>query len=82
MNIKCNNCRTVNSTPTDQPDTQYQCYKCGAFLPKSTAPSGETSEAVGMIGGAALGAAIGGPLGAIVGGILGAVLGKSNKGVG
>jgi hypothetical protein len=44
--------------------------------------SGDNSQAVGMIGGAALGAAIGGPVGAIVGGVIGAILGKESKGLG
>jgi hypothetical protein len=44
--------------------------------------NGVTSQAVGMIGGAALGAAIGGPVGAVVGSVLGAILGKESKGVG
>lgn len=43
---------------------------------------GDNSQAVGLIGGAALGAAIGGPVGAIVGGVIGALLGKESKGVG
>ena len=43
--------------------------------------TGDTSQAVGLIGGAALGAAIGGPVGAIVGGVLGAILGKESKGL-
>jgi cytoskeletal protein CcmA (bactofilin family) len=47
-----------------------------------TQATGENSQAVGMIGGAALGAAIGGPIGAIVGGVLGAILGKESKGLG
>ncbi len=45
-------------------------------------PSGETSAAVGLIGGAALGAAIGGPVGAIVGAVIGVIVGKEAKGVG
>lgn len=44
--------------------------------------SGENSQAVGMIGGAALGAAIAGPVGAVVGGVIGALLGKESKGLG
>jgi outer membrane lipoprotein SlyB len=60
----------------------FRCYNCGAFLPKTPAPSGDTSEAVGLIGGAALGAAIGGPVGAVIGAIIGAVLGRDAKGAG
>ena len=44
--------------------------------------SGDNSQAVGLIGGAALGAAIAGPVGAIVGGVIGAILGKDAKGLG
>lgn len=47
-----------------------------------THASGDNSQAVGMIGGAALGAAIAGPVGAVVGGIIGAFLGKDSKGLG
>jgi hypothetical protein len=43
---------------------------------------GDNSQAVGLIGGAALGAAIAGPVGAIVGGVIGALLGKESKGLG
>ena len=52
------------------------------FYKKGESEPGDTSGAVGLIGGALLGAAIGGPPGAIVGGILGALLGKNEKGVG
>jgi outer membrane lipoprotein SlyB len=48
----------------------------------STQATGDNSQAVGLIGGAALGAAIGGPVGAIVGGVIGAILGKDSKGLG
>lgn len=44
--------------------------------------TGDNSQAIGLIGGAALGAAIAGPVGAVVGGILGAILGKDSKGLG
>ena len=44
--------------------------------------NGDNSQAVGLIGGAALGAALGGPVGAVVGGVLGAILGKESKGIG
>lgn len=44
--------------------------------------TGDNSQAVGLIGGAALGAAIGGPVGAVVGGVIGAILGKESKGLG
>lgn len=44
--------------------------------------TGDNSQAVGLIGGAALGAAIAGPVGAVVGGVIGAILGKDSKGLG
>lgn len=53
-----------------------------AVVAKGVQASGDNSQAVGLIGGAALGAAIGGPVGAVVGGIIGAVLGKESKGLG
>lgn len=54
----------------------------GAVVVRGVVQStGDTSQAVGLIGGAALGAAIGGPVGAIVGGLLGAILGKESKGL-
>jgi len=43
--------------------------------------NGETSQAVGLIGGAVLGAAIAGPAGAVIGGLIGAILGKEGKGL-
>ena len=80
MEIQCKNCGSMNRVQSVSQQT-YRCGKCGAFLPTPQA-SGDTSQAVGLIGGAALGAAIGGPVGAIVGGVLGAILGKEGKGVG
>lgn len=81
MNIRCSNCGHMNSVPRRSRNVQYKCYHCGAFLPKPNT-SGDTSAAVGLIGGAAVGAAIAGPFGAIIGGIVGAVLGREAKGVG
>ena len=80
MDIQCKNCGTLNRVK-DASNEQYRCGNCGAFLPATTS-TGDTSQAVGLIGGAALGAAVGGPIGAIVGGVLGAILGKEGKGVG
>ena len=55
----------------------------GAVVVRGVVQSnGDNSQAVGLIGGAALGAAIGGPIGALVGGVLGALLGKESKGIG
>jgi ribosomal protein S27E len=77
MNVKCGKCGAMNNVPNS--DQQYRCYSCGAYLPQ---PSGDTSAAVGLIGGAALGAAIGGPPGALIGAVIGLVLGSTAKGVG
>jgi hypothetical protein len=82
MQIECSSCRRSNEVGNAESGTRYRCAHCGAFLPTPQAEEGETSAAVGMLGGAALGAALGGPIGAIFGGIVGAVLGKSAKGVG
>jgi ribosomal protein S27E len=80
MDVQCINCGQVNRIQ-DLPQHKHHCGKCGTVLP-TPQPSGDSSQAVGLIGGAALGAAIGGPAGAIVGGLLGAILGKQSKGVG
>lgn len=82
MNVTCSNCKTVNSIPADRRERVFRCFRCGAFLPRPTETPGDTSEAVGLIGGAALGAAIGGPVGAVVGAVIGAILGRQAKGVG
>jgi ribosomal protein S27E len=79
MNVQCLNCGHVNNIPPNMGNVQFRCYYCGAFLPKATVPSSNTSEAVGLIGGAALGAAIGGPVGALIGGIIGAIIGREAK---
>lgn len=84
MNVRCTNCGTVNSVEPAGEGTKYRCGNCGAFLP-SHQPQwqpGDTSAAVGLLGGAALGAAIAGPPGALIGAIVGAILGKNVKGVG
>jgi hypothetical protein len=66
--------RTVNGQTVVSP---------GAIVVRGvTQATGDNSQAVGLIGGAALGAAIGGPVGAIVGGVIGAILGKESKGLG
>ena len=85
MVVDCIHCQTPNEMPPGSPGGKYKCHQCGAFLPATpppTPPNGDTSAAVGLIGGAALGAAIGGPAGAIIGGLLGAIIGKESKGVG
>ncbi len=82
MNLRCTNCGQINSLPTPPGDQQYRCGNCGAYLPRAPQPTGETSAAVGLIGGAALGAAIAGPAGAIVGAVIGAIIGGQAKGVG
>lgn len=80
MDVQCKNCGLVNRI-LNQTHERYRCGKCGAYLPTSQS-SGDTSQAVGLIGGAALGAAIGGPAGAVIGGLIGAILGKEGKGLG
>lgn len=82
MNLKCQNCGTVNRIDKSSGSVKYRCGHCGAFLPQPAPGNGDTSAAVGLMGGAALGAALGGPVGAIVGGVIGAILGKESKGVG
>lgn len=81
MEVQCKNCNTINRIPEDT-NTNYRCGKCGATLHRNAQDAGDTSQAIGLIGGAALGAAIGGPVGAVVGGLLGAILGKEGKGLG
>jgi outer membrane lipoprotein SlyB len=82
MNVRCGKCGTVNSVGASQPGTRYRCGECSAFLPPAKEEGGDTSAAVGLLGGAALGAALGGPPGAVIGAIVGAILGKSAKGIG
>ena len=79
--IRCGTCGARNVLPKEARRDELGCFRCGADLKPAPQP-GDTSAAVGLIGGAALGAAIGGPVGAIVGGLLGAVLGREAKGVG
>ena len=81
MNLQCRNCARVNSIPPNAGNVQFRCYDCGAVLSQNAPPSGDTSEAVGLIGGAVLGAAVGGPVGAVIGAIIGVVLGREAKGV-
>ena len=79
MNLQCRNCGHINSIPNNAGSMQFRCYNCGAFLPKPVPPSNDTSEAVGLIGGAALGAAIGGPVGALIGAVIGVMIGREAK---
>jgi hypothetical protein len=72
----------MNNVPSQKNGHKFRCHNCGAFLPDEGQSPGDTSQAVGFIGGAALGAAMGGPVGAVVGGIIGAILGKEGKGIG
>lgn len=80
MESRCTSCGTNNRIDAHDAGP-WQCGICGAFLPEPDR-SGDTSQAVGLIGGAALGAAVGGPVGAVVGGLIGALLGKGGKGLG
>ena len=82
MNIQCAHCNQLNGIPPTAGNMQFHCWYCGHILPPPPPPNRETSEAVGLIGGAALGAAIGGPFGAVIGAIIGAVIGRESKGTG
>ena len=82
MEIKCIKCGAISRVSNYRPEYRYRCPNCGSWLPRSNEPTGETSAAVGLIGGAALGAAIGGPPGALIGAVVGAILGSTAKGVG
>ncbi|MBT8421229.1 MAG: hypothetical protein KJO08_10270 [Gammaproteobacteria bacterium] len=81
---QCANCGVINKIPDDASLPESSCWSCSQPLNNARKPegTGETSAAVGLIGGATLGASIGGPVGAIVGGILGALIGKEARGVG
>ena len=73
---KCTKCGKINRGPDKwEEGTQYVCHSCDGELEPLKQGSGETSAAVGLIGGAALGASIGGPAGAVIGGVVGAVIG-------
>jgi hypothetical protein len=80
MNVQCPHCGRVNNIPSHTGQVQFRCYNCAGIFSVTPAPSADTSEAVGLIGGAVLGGAIAGPIGAVVGAIIGAVLGRENKG--
>ena len=81
--VKCPNCGNLNLFSEEKRTGMGVCGSCHTHFDLSkVSDEGDTSAAVGLIGGALLGAAIGGPPGAIIGGILGALLGKSEKGVG
>ncbi len=82
MKYKCRNCNELNDIPEGDSCSNYVCGNCQQPLHNAQEASGDTSAAVGLIGGAALGASIGGPVGAIIGGIIGGLLGKDSKGVG
>ncbi|EKO3933757.1 hypothetical protein GAW91_004444 [Vibrio fluvialis] len=82
MKYKCKHCGQVSEIPDGNSPENYLCGNCNNSFNGAEKVTGDTSAAVGLIGGAALGASIGGPVGAIVGGILGAIIGKESKGVG
>ncbi len=79
MNLRCLSCGHLNNIPPNDGNRLFRCYNCKAVLPSAAAPSPEASEAVGLIGGAALGAAIGGPVGAVIGAVIGAMIGREAK---
>ena len=80
MNVQCPHCGRINNIPPHAGMAQFRCYNCAGLFSAVAAPGADTSEAVGLIGGAVLGGAIAGPIGAVVGAIIGAVLGRENKG--
>jgi len=83
MKVICANCGERNEVPDGRRAHEFLCGACEKPLsPSPTQKPGDTSAAVGLIGGALLGAAIGGPVGAVIGGIIGGVLGKDAKGLG
>jgi DNA-directed RNA polymerase subunit RPC12/RpoP len=82
MKYKCSNCNELNDIPEGNLCSHHTCSNCHRPLHNAQEITGDTSAAVGLIGGAALGASIGGPVGAIIGGIIGGLLGKDSKGVG
>jgi len=79
MNLRCANCSAINAIPDNAAGIRFSCYNCGALLIPPPAQPNESSEALGLIGGAALGAAIGGPVGAIIGAVIGAMIGREAK---
>nr|VFK54245.1 MAG: hypothetical protein BECKTC1821F_GA0114240_100484 [Candidatus Kentron sp. TC] len=82
MKYVCRHCGALNDLPDREPPAKYLCESCSRPLSYAPKASGDTSAAVGVIGGAALGASLGGPVGAIIGGIIGGFIGKEAKGVG
>jgi len=80
MKYVCRYCGALNDIPDGDAPSRHPCAKSPSHVPKA---SGDTSVAVGMIGGASLGGAIGGgPVGAILGGIIGGMIGYKARGVG
>lgn len=84
MSIKytCNKCGGLTDLPNKDARQRASCKDCGKPLTHAKEATGETSAAIGLMGGAVLGAAVGGPVGAVLGGLLGGAIGKTNKGVG
>ncbi len=82
MKYKCRHCNALCEIPDGKSPSLYSCHNCQRVFSTAVKAAGDTSSAVGLIGGAALGAAIAGPVGAIVGGVFGALIGKETKGVG
>jgi hypothetical protein len=81
MNVICPTCHKINDIPPSPGTQYYYCVYCNNLFVVTVppAPQSNTSEAVGLIGGAVLGGAIAGPLGALIGGVLGALLGRESK---
>ncbi|MBT8420029.1 MAG: hypothetical protein KJO08_04120 [Gammaproteobacteria bacterium] len=82
MKYVCRHCGALNDIPDGELPSRYSCKSCSQPLSHAPKATGDSSAAVGMIGGATLGASIGGPVGAIVGGIVGGIIGYNAKGVG
>lgn len=82
MKYVCRQCGALNDIPDGDTTSMHRCASCSRPLSSAPKATGDTSAAVGMIGGATLGAAMGGPTGAILGGIVGGIIGYNAKGVG
>nr|VFK48999.1 MAG: hypothetical protein BECKTC1821D_GA0114238_106510 [Candidatus Kentron sp. TC]VFK61868.1 MAG: hypothetical protein BECKTC1821F_GA0114240_106410 [Candidatus Kentron sp. TC] len=79
---KCENCGVLNKIPEGAPSAMSSCWSCARPLTNAKEATGDTSAAVGMVGGAAVGASIGGLWGGIIGAIIGGFVGKEARGVG
>nr|VFK46804.1 MAG: hypothetical protein BECKTC1821E_GA0114239_107010 [Candidatus Kentron sp. TC] len=53
---KCENCGVLNKIPEGAPSAMSSCWPCARPLTNAKEATGDTSAAVGMVGGAAVGA--------------------------